>query len=77
MWIGVASGNKTYNLRDRWIRSTQSKPIWEKYFPKTILLKDNADRNWYINFMIMIEKTLIIIKFGYDFSKDDFLISIM
>ncbi len=32
-WIVVVRGEETCDLRDRWIRSTPSNPIREKYFP--------------------------------------------
>ncbi len=32
-WIVAVRGDGTCDLQDRWIRSTRSNPIWEKYFP--------------------------------------------
>ncbi len=32
-WIVALRGEGTCDLRDRWIRSTPSNPIGEKYFP--------------------------------------------
>ncbi len=32
-WIVAVRGEGTCDLRDRWIRSTPSNPIREKYFP--------------------------------------------